>query len=118
MLLFGGDSDRLRLCDSHTQEDRPTDRRTQRISHEESYRVMAHGHRGNRNVADKRNRQLALSSALASVSQATTAKLTGRFPSSVTLLTLNVKGAVHVSCASQFAEASMLTRADSPLPRL
>jgi hypothetical protein len=118
MLLFGGDSDWLRLCDSDTQEDRPTDRCTQRISHEESYRVMPHGYRANRNVADKRNRQLALSSALASVGPAATAKLAGRFPSSVTLLTLNIKGAVHISCASQFAEASMLTPADNPLPRL
>ena len=46
MLLFGGDSDWLRLCDSDTQEDRPTDRRRQRSSHEKSYRVMPHGYRG------------------------------------------------------------------------
>ena len=72
---------------------------------------MEHGYRGDRNVADKRNRQLALSSGLASVSAATIAKLTGRFPSSVTLLTLNIKGAVYVSSASQFAEGSMLTPA-------
>ena len=34
MLLFGGDSNGLRMCDSDTHEGRTTDRRKKRISHD------------------------------------------------------------------------------------
>ena len=53
-------------------------------------------------------------SGLAMVGPAAAAKLTGRLPSSVTLLTLKSSGAVQVSSASQLAVASMRDAGGEP----
>jgi hypothetical protein len=73
---------------------------------------------GNRKVAARRKRHLAPASGLAINGPAPTVKLTGRLPRSVTLLTLNTSGAVHVSSASQLPVASMVAPTESPPPRL
>ena len=97
---------------------RSTESITQPMPHVHRHADPAVASPRKRNVAPRRNRQLAPPSGLAIVGPAASTKLTGRLPSNVTLLTLNRSGAVHASSVSQLPVASALTPTERPSPRL